>query len=137
MIVMNKEQICKAQHINHICIAVKDIDASMQFYKQMFGVNPGNVEVIKDQGVKAALLRVGGSQIELIQPLESDNSIGRFIETRGASVHHICFEVENLSEKLKIFSGAGVKLIDQMPRDGLSGQIALFIRSRHEEYLWS
>ena len=46
MIVMNKEQICKAQHINHICIAVKDIDASMQFYKQMFGVNPGNVEAV-------------------------------------------------------------------------------------------
>ena len=124
MIVMNKEQICKAQHINHICIAVKDIDASMQFYKQMFGVNPGNVEVIKDQGVKAALLRVGGSQIELIQPLESDNSIGRFIETRGESVHHICFEVDDLQETLNQMSEADVRLIDDSPREGLSGMIA-------------
>ena len=121
---MSKEQICKVQHINHICFAVKDIEATMKFYEQMFGVTPSDVEVISDQGVKAVLLRVGGSQIELIQPLESDNGVGRFIESRGESVHHICFEVDNLQEKLDKMSGSDIRLIDETPREGLSGMIA-------------
>jgi methylmalonyl-CoA epimerase len=96
----------------------------MKFYEQMFGVTPSDVEVISDQGVKAVLLRVGGSQIELIQPLESDNAVGRFIESRGESVHHICFEVDNLQEKLEKMSGSDIRLIDETPREGLSGMIA-------------
>ena len=122
--VMSKKQICKIQHMNHICIAVKDIDASIIFYEQMFGVTPSEVEVIEDQGVKAALLRIGGSQIEFIQPLDLGNSIGRFIENRGEAVHHICFEVNNLQQKLDSMGTSGVRLIDESPREGLSGMIA-------------
>ena len=83
----------------------------------------GNIENIEDQSVKAALVRVGGSQLEFIQPTDPDGPIAKFIDDRGEAVHHLCFEVENLDQKLENLDDLGYRMIDKKSRDGLSGQI--------------
>ena len=118
------EPLCVIQNLNHVCLAVNDIEETLDFYQETFGIDRPEVKYLEDQAVLAALVSIGGSQLEFIQPTDPASGVANFINNRGEGMHHICFEVENLSEKLKIFSGAGVKLIDQMPRDGLSGQIA-------------
>lgn len=121
---MNNESTCSARHINHVCIAVLNIEETLEFYENLFGVTKsGEIETIEDQGVKAALVRVGASQLEFIQPIDNENGVAKFIERRGEGVHHICFEVDNLESKLNDLDLAGVQLIDKEPRDGLSGTI--------------
>lgn len=121
---MNNESTCNARHINHVCIAVLNIEETLVFYENLFGVTKsGEIETIEDQGVKAALVRVGASQLEFIQPIDNENGVAKFIERRGEGVHHICFEVDNLESKLNELDLAGVQLIDKEPRDGLSGTI--------------
>ena len=121
---MNKESICSARHMNHVCIAVLDIEETLEFYENLFGVTKsGEIENIEDQGVKAALVRVGASQLEFIQPTDNENGVAKFIDRKGEGVHHICFEVDNLESTLKDLDLAGVQLIDKEPRDGLSGTI--------------
>ena len=82
-----------------------------------------HIEDIQDQGVKAALVRVGASQLEFIQPTDENGGVARFIESRGETVHHICFEVDDLQGKLDKLDNEGVRLIDKTPREGLSGMI--------------
>jgi|TARA_Y100001947_G_scaffold40586_1_gene33631 methylmalonyl-CoA epimerase len=107
-----------------VCIAVLNIEETLAFYENLFGVTKsGEIETIEDQGVKAALVRVGASQLEFIQPIDNENGVAKFIEKRGEGVHHICFEVDNLESKLNDLDLAGVQLIDKEPRDGLSGTI--------------
>ena len=101
-----------------------NIEETLAFYENLFGVTKsGEIETIEDQGVKAALVRVGASQMEFIQPIDNENGVAKFIERRGEGVHHICFEVDNLESKLNDLDLAGVQLIDKEPRDGLSGTI--------------
>ena len=121
---MAETSVCKARHINHVCIAVRDIDETLGLYGRLFGADRGEVEEIADQGVKAALVRVGGSQLEFIQPTDPTGGVARFIERRGEGVHHICFEVEDLDGTLEDLAKAEVPLIDTAPRHGLSGMIA-------------
>jgi len=121
---------CNARHLNHVCIAVKDIEETLKFYGELFGLEvSGNIENIEDQSVKAALVRVGGSQLEFIQPTDPDGAIAKFIKDRGEAVHHLCFEVENLDQKLEDLDGLGYRMIDKKSREGLSGQIG-FIHPR-------
>jgi len=120
---MTDKAICRAEHINHVCIAVKDIEATLSFYETLFGVYSKGIEEIEDQGVRAALVRIGGSQLEFIQPIDESGGVARFIESRGETVHHICFEVDNLQAKLDVLDEQGIRLIDKNPRKGLSGMI--------------
>lgn len=115
---------CTARHLNHVCIAVNDIEASLAFYRSTFGAGDAEIEDIEDQAVRAALVRVGGSQLEFIQPTDPEGGVARFIERRGEGVHHICFEVEDLQGTLDNLDASGVQLIDKSPREGLSGMIA-------------
>ena len=115
---------CTAKHLNHICLAVRDIEETASFYRDVFGLGDIEIEEIPDQGVRATLVRVGGSQLELIQPTDPDGGVARFIERRGEGLHHICLEVEDLQEKLDLLAANGIELIDKSPRQGLSGMIA-------------
>ena len=120
---------CAARHINHVCIAVSDIEGTLAFYRETFGTARAEVEDIEDQAVRAALVRVGGSQIEFIQPTDPNGGVARFIERRGEGVHHIAFEVDDLQASLDALAAHGVRLIDSAPREGLSGMIG-FIHPR-------
>ena len=115
--------ICTARHINHVCIAVKDIDETIRFYRDVFGVAEAEVVDIKDQDVRATLIRVGGSQLEFIEPTDPNGSVAKFIERRGEGVHHMCFEVEDLAGTLRRLDEQGIEVIDREPREGLSGTI--------------
>ena len=115
--------ICTARHINHVCIAVKDIDETIQFYRDVFGATDSEVVDIEDQAVRATLIRVGGSQLEFIEPTDPNGGVAKFIDRRGEGVHHICFEVEDLAGTLQRLDEQGVAVIDREPREGLSGTI--------------
>jgi len=115
---------CIARHINHIALAVSNLEETLIFYVQTFGVNNPEIVELQDHGVKAALVRVGGSQLEFIQPLESTGGVASFIENRGEGVHHICFEMDDLNQSLQKLEKAGINLIDKTARSGLSGEIA-------------
>jgi len=120
---MSEQSPCTAQHLNHTCIAVKDIDETLRLYRDVFGVGTDDIVDIEDQAVRAALVRVGGSQLEFIQPTDPNSGVAKFIERRGEGVHHICFEVEDLPETLRRLDDKGIQLIDKTPREGLSGSI--------------
>lgn len=115
---------CIAQHINHVAIAVSDIEQTISFYVNTFGISQPEITNLQDHGVKAALVRVGGSQLEFIQPLQDTGGVASFIEKRGEGVHHICFEMDNLNQSLEKLQQAGINLIDKTTRVGLSGNIA-------------
>ncbi len=115
---------CTTRHINHVAIAVRDIDESLAFYNRVFGLPEVVVEDLEDQGVRAALIRVGGTQLEFIQPTNAKGGVARFIAKRGEGLHHVCFEVDNLQVTLDALDKEDIGLIDQEPRKGLSGMIA-------------
>ena len=116
--------VCNARHINHVCLAVSNIEEALEFYKETFGIAATEIVDIQDQGVRAALVEVGGSQIEFIESTDPQNGVARFLENKGEGVHHICFEVEDLQGTLDRLNENGVQLIDESPREGLSGEIA-------------
>ena len=120
----SKQPPCIARHINHVGIAVRDIEETLALYRDLFGVDGAEVEDQEDQGVRGALVTVGGSQLEFLQPTDPEGTVARFIERRGEGLHHICFEVEGLQDKLDRLDAEGVRLIDKTPREGLSGMIA-------------
>ena len=117
-------QPCTVQHIHHIGIAVRDLNAALQFYQDVFGIQPAPVREAPEHGLRASLVPVGEAHLELLEPLREDSVVGRFIASRGEGIHHLCFRVENISEKLEILKAKGIQLIDQEPRQGLSGLIA-------------
>ena len=121
---MENNSVCLALNINHVAIAVTDIEKTITFYQDTFGIAASDIENIEDQGVRATLIKVGNSQLEIIQPINNQGSVSRFIEKRGEGLHHICFEVEDLQGTLDRLNENGVQLIDESPREGLSGEIA-------------
>lgn len=121
---MANDASCTVTHLSHVCIAVRDIEDTLRFYRDVFGVDEAEVEDVEDQGVRAALVTVGGSRLEFIQPTDPGGAVARFIERRGEGLHHLCFEVEDLKEKLERLDAAGVQLIDKAPRRGHAGMIA-------------
>ena len=126
---MPEKNFCTAREINHICIAVNDIEDTLEFYQKTFGISSVEIEEIPDQGVRASMVNVGNSQLEFIEPIDPNGGVARYIESRGEGVHHICFEVENLPDTLKSLDASGIQLIDKVPRLGLSGMVA-FIHPR-------
>ena len=120
----NPTPVCQAQHINHVAIVVKDAAETLRFYQETFGVRDADIEEVADQGVLASLVAVGGTNLELIQPVRPDTGVARFLESRGEALHHICFEVKNLQGALDSIKSSGARLIDESPREGLAGMIA-------------
>ena len=127
---MTQQQVCTAKHMDHTAIVVKDLEATMKFYQETFGVKGGTITEIAEQGVKAVLIRIGRTELELIQPITPNTGVARFLEQRGGdALHHICFEVDDIKGKLRILEGRGLQLIDKEPRRGLAGIIG-FIHPR-------
>ena len=117
------EPSCTARYIDHVGIAVKDLNAAMRLFHELFNVPTAEPQEIPDQKVRAVLLPIGQSRLELLEPLESDSSVGRFLESRGEGLHHLAFNVEDVGESLDELGRKGVRLVDLTPREGLSGLI--------------
>jgi methylmalonyl-CoA/ethylmalonyl-CoA epimerase len=116
--------------IYHLGYAVHDVGAAARFYEENFGARPSAPEVVEDQGIVAAMFRVGESQIELVQPTYPDSPVGRFLERRGEGFHHVAFEVEDLEAALAELKRNGVELIDESPRIGAGGTRMAFVHPK-------
>lgn len=117
-------QPCTVQYIHHVGIAVRNLQTVLDFYQDVFGINPSPIQEAPEHGLRASLIQVGETYLELLEPLGQDSVIGKFIVSHGEGLHHLCFRVENINEKLDILKAKGVQLIDEQPRMGLTGNIA-------------
>ena len=109
------------KHIEHIGIAVANLDEAIHYWENVMGLKCYNIEEVKDQKVKTAFFKVGEVKIELLEPTSPESTIASFIEKKGQGVHHIAFAVENTDEALADVEAAGVKLIDKQSRNGAEG----------------
>lgn len=116
--------------INHIGIAVKDLDASKELFAKIFQVNDFHTETVADQKVSVASFKVGDVLIELTAPTDPESPIAKFIEKKGEGIHHLAFETDNVTEELERLSGDGVKLIDEKPRAGAHGKMIAFLHPK-------
>jgi len=111
------------KRIHHVGIVVPNLEQGLALWRDVLGMKVTRQATIADQGVRAALLEVGGSEIELLEPLSATGGVGRFLERFGGGLHHICFETADVARELEAARGRGLELIDQRPRLGLAGMI--------------
>jgi methylmalonyl-CoA/ethylmalonyl-CoA epimerase len=109
--------------IHHVGIVVPDLDQAMILWRDTLGLHLTKSMVVQDQGVKAALLRAGETEIELLEPINPENGVGKFLAKRGGGLHHVCFETDDVARELEAARSKGIQLIDQRPRPGLAGMI--------------
>jgi methylmalonyl-CoA/ethylmalonyl-CoA epimerase len=116
--------------IDHIGVAVEDLDASIPLYAECFGMELGLRETVKEQGVEAALLNVGDGHVELLAPLDPDTPVGKFLAKRGAGLHHVAYAVDDIDSTLEQLEAGGVELIDAKARVGIGGSRVAFLQPR-------
>jgi methylmalonyl-CoA epimerase len=111
------------KRIHHVGIVVANLEEAYGFYRDALGLHVHKVAEVQDQGVKAALLSVGHSEIELLEPINPNGTVAKFLERRGEGLHHICFETDDVEQELAATKAKGIPLIDEKPRKGLAGMI--------------
>ena len=112
--------------INHLGIATKSIDEALSFWNTL-GLDNVHTETVDDQKVRVAMLPIGESRIELLEPTSDDSPISKFLEKRGGGIHHIAVEVEDIAAELEKLRSKGVRLIDEVPRIGAEGCLVAFV----------
>ncbi len=113
--------------IDHVGVAVEDIEAALKVYRDQLGMPLVHRETVTDQGVDAALLDVGDGHIELLQPLGPETAVGKFLSRRGPGLHHVAYRVASVQETLAACTAAGIRLIDEQPRTGIRGSRVAFL----------
>ncbi len=120
----------KLTHIEHIGIAVKNLDESIRFYEDVLGLACYAVEEVKDQKVKTAFFKLGDTKIELLESTDPGGPIGKFIEKKGEGVHHLAFAVDGIEKALVTLQEKGIQLVDQQPRKGAEGLDIAFLHPK-------
>jgi methylmalonyl-CoA epimerase len=113
--------------IDHIGVAVEDLDAALPFYRDTLGMQLVHRETIPDQGVEAVLLDIGDGHVELLAPLHADTAVGRFLARRGAGLHHVAYRVADIEAALHALAASGMRLIDEHPRTGIRDSRVAFV----------
>jgi methylmalonyl-CoA/ethylmalonyl-CoA epimerase len=113
--------------IDHVGIAVANLDEAIDLHVDVYGLSLVHRETLSEQGVEAALLDVGDSHIELLGPLHEDSPVGRFLAKRGPGLHHIAYRVEDIELSLRTLRDAGLRLIDETPRQGIRASRVAFL----------
>ena len=113
--------------IDHIGVAVEDIDASLALYEQAYAMELVHREVVEEQGVEAVLLDVGENHVELLRPLGPDTPVGKFLAKRGPGLHHVAYQVTDIEATLAQLRDAGLRLIDETPRTGIRQSRVAFL----------
>jgi methylmalonyl-CoA/ethylmalonyl-CoA epimerase len=116
--------------VEHIAIAVADIDATIAHYRDVWGIEVEHRERVEDQGVDEAMLKVGDTYLQLLGPTGPDTTVGKFVEKRGEGLHHIAYEVPDLEAALAELKEKGVPLIDEKPRVGGRGHMVAFVHPK-------
>jgi methylmalonyl-CoA/ethylmalonyl-CoA epimerase len=117
----------KLYNLDHVGIAVKDLDAAIEGYLDRYGVEPIHRQVVAEQGVEEAMIPVGGSFVQLLGALSSDSPVGRFLDRNGEGLHHVAYAVLDIEEALAHLMARGARLIDENPRIGGSGSRIAFV----------
>lgn len=113
--------------INHLGIATKGIDEALKFWENALGLENVHTETVEDQKVRVAMLPIGESRIELLEPTSEDSPISKFLEKRGGGIHHIAVEVADITAALLKLKSEGARLIDEEPRIGAEGCLVAFV----------
>jgi len=120
-----------SKRIHHVAVVVRDLERALGFYRDTLGLAVQKVETLVEQGVKAALLDIENSEIELLEPLSTESGIGRFLERRGEGLHHVCFTTPDIRAEMADLKARGVELIDEEPRRGIAGLICFLHPRAH------
>ncbi len=120
----------KPYNIDHVAIAVESLDETLGELERLFGVRPLSREVVAEQGVEEAMVPIGGSHLQLLEPLASDTPVGRFLERRGEGLHHIALAVASIDDALEHLEAEGARLIDETPRIGGGGHRIAFVHPK-------
>jgi methylmalonyl-CoA/ethylmalonyl-CoA epimerase len=113
--------------IDHVGIAVEDLDATVALYRDALGMSVAHRETLAGQGVEAVLLEVGDGHVELLAPLGPETAVGRFLQRRGPGLHHVAYRVESIEEALRTLVASGLRLIDERPRAGIRRSRVAFL----------
>jgi methylmalonyl-CoA epimerase len=116
--------------VDHVGIAVEDLEASVEEYRRLLGVEPAHRERVEDQGVEEVLFAVGTSYIQLLGALGPDTPIGRALATRGPGIHHIAYRVDHVAEALEHLRAEGARLVDEEPRPGSRNTLIAFVHPK-------
>jgi methylmalonyl-CoA/ethylmalonyl-CoA epimerase len=114
-------------NIDHVALAVTDLDASLETFRRQYGVEPLRREIVTEQGVEEAMVAIGGSHVQLLEPLDADTPVGRFLAREGEGLHHIAFAVADIDAALDHLRDEGVRLVDEVPRTGGGGHRIAFV----------
>src|SRR5438876_3861361 len=109
--------------VHHVGLVVRRLEDGLTFWQDTLGLRIAKQATVRDQGVRAALLPIGRSEIELLEPIDAGGGVAKFLARRGEGLHHVCFETPDVASELAAARGAGLPLIDQAPRPGLAGMI--------------
>jgi len=120
----------KISHIEHIGIAVKNLEEGISYYEKILGLKCYAIEEVKEQKVKTAFFKVGQTKIELLESTDPEGPIGKFIEKKGEGIHHIAFATDDIEKTLKETENKGVQLIDRIPRKGAEGLDIAFLHPK-------
>jgi methylmalonyl-CoA epimerase len=113
--------------VDHIGVAVEDLDAAIALHEQTYGMAVAHREVVEEQGVEAVLLDVGENHVELLRPLNGETPVGRFLSKRGPGLHHVAYQVTDVQATLDTLRDRGLRLIDEAPRTGIRGSRVAFL----------
>ena len=116
--------------INHIGIAVKSLDDSLPFYRDNLGMAFAGIEEVAEQKVRVAMLQIGESKIELLEPTSEDSPVAKFIEKNGPGIHHLAYEVADIEAAIAGLTAQGARMIDEKPRDGAHGTRIAFVHPK-------
>jgi methylmalonyl-CoA/ethylmalonyl-CoA epimerase len=114
-------------NLDHVAIAVHDLDAAITEFAALYQAEPISREVVAEQGVEEAMIAIGGSQVQLLQPLTADSLLGRFLNKHGEGLHHVAFAVPDLEAALEHLQTTGARLVDEEPRTGGGGNRIAFV----------
>ncbi|MCB0864322.1 MAG: methylmalonyl-CoA epimerase [Solirubrobacterales bacterium] len=116
--------------IDHVGVAVEDLDAALKLYEDAFGMPMVHREIVEEQGVEAVLLDVGDGHVELLRPLGPDTPVGKYLAKKGPGLHHVAYAVGDIKATLEQLTAAGVELIDETPRIGIRKSQVAFLHPK-------
>jgi methylmalonyl-CoA/ethylmalonyl-CoA epimerase len=116
--------------IDHIGVAVEDLDAAVELYRDGFGMREQHREMVEAFDVEAVLLEIGAGHVELLRPLSPEGGVGKFLERNGPGLHHVAYQTDDIDNALEQVRAAGLRLIDEQPRTGIRGSRVAFLHPK-------
>ncbi|MBA2439318.1 MAG: methylmalonyl-CoA epimerase [Thermoleophilaceae bacterium] len=116
--------------IDHIGVAVEDLDESIALYRDRLGMREQHRETVEEFGVEAALLEIGGAHVELLTPTNPDSGVAKFLERKGPGMHHVAYRTDDIEAVLERVRAAGLRLIDEQPRTGIQDSRVAFLHPK-------